>query len=356
MRALLAAISCAMATALNPGVVLGLNGALQRRVAFDAPLAVGAVNRASESNTGVGGKGQGAFLAAKASGAAASLAMFYGGDTGDAMAAAIRAQCDSDEALWVATAFATRICTTLVSPGGDATEVVEPSGAVAASELDDLTSRLAACAPAAGVLVSGSVPPGVPGDSYYGSCVAAVAGAATKVLVDSVVGLEGTLDAARDAGCAVALKLNARELLALAGDPLAAGAADAVADPERAARAARRLAASLDPDRACLHFVLWTDGPHPAGAFEPASGATYALASPPLPGPVLSPIGAGDTVAGATFAAWLGNEADGDVPAAVAAFAFGLSRGAASCLTRENAAFDAATAEALLAGTEVTRA
>ena len=50
MRALLAAISCAMAAALNPGVVLGLNGALQRRVAFDAPLAVGAVNRASESH------------------------------------------------------------------------------------------------------------------------------------------------------------------------------------------------------------------------------------------------------------------------------------------------------------------
>ena len=47
MRALLAAISCAMATALNPGVVLGLNGALQRRVGLDAPLAVGAVNRAS---------------------------------------------------------------------------------------------------------------------------------------------------------------------------------------------------------------------------------------------------------------------------------------------------------------------
>ena len=91
----------------------------------------------------------------------------------------------------------------------------------------------------------------------------------------------------------------------------------------------------------------------------PASRLTLVsacLASPPLPGPVLSPIGAGDTVAGATFAAWLGNEADGDVPAAVAAFAFGLSRGAASCLTRENAAFDAATAEALLAGTEVTRA
>jgi hypothetical protein len=44
-------------------LVIGLNGALQRRVAFDKPLAVGSVNRAESSNSGVGGKGQGAWTA-----------------------------------------------------------------------------------------------------------------------------------------------------------------------------------------------------------------------------------------------------------------------------------------------------
>lgn len=44
-------------------LVIGLNGALQRRVAFEQPLAVGSVNRAASSNSGVGGKGQGAWTA-----------------------------------------------------------------------------------------------------------------------------------------------------------------------------------------------------------------------------------------------------------------------------------------------------
>ena len=50
----------------EPGVVLGLNAAFQRRVAFEKPLVIGAVNRAAESGGGVGGKGQGAYLAAAA--------------------------------------------------------------------------------------------------------------------------------------------------------------------------------------------------------------------------------------------------------------------------------------------------
>ena len=41
----------------EPGVVLGLNAAFQRRVAFEKPLVIGAVNRATESGGGVGGKG-----------------------------------------------------------------------------------------------------------------------------------------------------------------------------------------------------------------------------------------------------------------------------------------------------------
>ena len=352
-----------MVEALGPGVVLGLNGALQRRIAFEAPVTLGAVNRAAESSSGVGGKGQGAFLAAVACGAEASLAMFFGGDEGDAMAGALRAQCGggADEGLWVRTASATRICTTLVAPDGDATEIVEPSGAVAGDEVDALTSALKRRAPAGGVLVCGSVPPGVPGATYYGACVEAVAGPGARILVDSVVGVEATLAAAAANACDAALKLNARELLAVAGDPVDAAAADGVADPARVGRAAAAVAAALDPGQTCLAAVLWTDGAHPAGAFVPSTGATFELALPPLPGPVLSPIGAGDAVAGATFAAWLNaadraDGADGDVPAPVAAFARGLSVGAASCLTRENAAFDAAVAAELHAGVAISAA
>ena len=57
---LLAAAACALHMSTEPGVVLGLNAAFQRRVAFEKPLVIGAVNRAAESGGCVGGKGQGA--------------------------------------------------------------------------------------------------------------------------------------------------------------------------------------------------------------------------------------------------------------------------------------------------------
>ena len=98
----------------EPGVVLGLNAAFQRRVAFEKPLVIGAVNRASESGGGVGGKGQGAYLAAAAARpGSVALAQFYGGDAGEALAEALRKRAPgADEALWIRTASQTRICTT----------------------------------------------------------------------------------------------------------------------------------------------------------------------------------------------------------------------------------------------------
>jgi 1-phosphofructokinase len=330
----------------EPGVVLGLNAAFQRRVAFEKPLVIGAVNRAAESGGGVGGKGQGAYLAAAAARpGSVALAQFYGGDAGDALAEALRKRASgADEALWIRTASQTRICTTLVADG-NATEIVEPSGAVTATELDALRAALASRT-APGLLAAGSLPPGVPAD-FYSTCAAATLAQGGKFLIDAVAGLEDAVAAAASVGARMVLKVNARELLLAAGDPLAAGAADSVDDPARTAHAARALAAKLSSD--ALAAILWTDGPHPGGAL--VGDAVYALAGPSLSefGPVLSPIGAGDTVAGTTFAKWLEN----DDP--VGAFAYGLACGAASCLTAENAVFDADVAAAIHAKTVVTK-
>jgi fructose-1-phosphate kinase PfkB-like protein len=80
---------------------------------------------------------------------------------------------DVDESLWVKTASKTRICTTLVSmDSGEATEIVEPSGTVEAGEIAALLAALGAerekrsGAAVPGVLVMGSMPPGVPKDTY----------------------------------------------------------------------------------------------------------------------------------------------------------------------------------------------
>ena len=331
----------------EPGVVLGLNAAFQRRVAFEKPLVIGAVNRAAESGGGVGGKGQGAYLAAAAARpGSVALAQFYGGDAGEALAEALRKRAPgADEALWIRTASQTRICTTLVADG-DATEIVEPSGAVTASELDTLRAALASRT-APGLLAAGSLPPGVPAD-FYSTCAAATLSQGGKFLIDAVAGLEDAVAAAASVGARMVLKVNARELLLAAGDPLAAGAADSVDDAARTAKAAHALASKLSSD--ALAAILWTDGPHPGGALV-VGDAVYALAGPSLSefGPVLSPIGAGDTVAGTTFAKWLEN----DDP--VGAFAYGLACGAASCLTAENAVFDAEIAAAIHARTVVTK-
>ena len=192
-------------------LVVGLNGALQRRVGFAGKVNLGGVNRAADSSTGVGGKGQGAWIATQQllsarkppaeteAGAGeggkqklnTKLVQFYGsGDEGSALLGAIRSQCPGadDEALWVQTASKTRICTTLVSAdSGEATEIVEPSGAVLGEEMDSLMAALQAEKAAAvdgqlpGVLVMGTMPPGCPGDAY-GQIVGAVAGPATKVI------------------------------------------------------------------------------------------------------------------------------------------------------------------------------
>lgn len=153
----------------------------------------------------------------------------------------------------------------------------------------------------------------------------------------------------------------------LAGVPLPQGSDnDDACDFGTVVQAAQALAASLGGADA-LDCVCWTDGPFPGGALDVLSGRAWKLTMPPLPGPVLSPVGAGDAVAGGTFHAWLGlrsasgstsatTEATVNLEAAagsaeirkheavnavgVAAFKFGLACGAASCLTAENSALD----------------
>ena len=136
----------------------------------------------------------------------------------------------------------------------------------------------------------------------------------------------------------VILKLNAREVLAVAGDPAPQDESDAARATPFAA--VLRAAASL-ADRLKADAVLWTDGPYDAGGYIDGKGIRFVKGFSQLPGPLASPIGAGDAVAGVTFAGIVaGHEL-------VDAFAFGLSCGAASCLEPDNAAFDLGVAKRL---------
>lgn len=355
MHLTVALLCCCAGTAalMSPSVVVGLNSALQRTVAVER-LAVGSVNRAVRSSTGVGGKGQGCYVALTAlwrahGGDRPCLAQFEGtGGTAaqlrDALGAATGGA--DDDSLWVRTKSATRVATTLVEAGGAATEIVEPSGHVEPGEFAALLAALRARPKAAGMAIMGSAPPGVPADCYA-QIVSAATGTDSLAVVDTVVGLDALLGAAAATGCTVLLKLNARELIGMAKLALPQGGdSEAAADFDTAAAAAHAVAASLPPG--AVRFVAWTDGPFPAGLVDVAGARDEAtrFSLPPLPGPVLSPIGAGDSVSAGTLHKWTG--AGAGAPAA--AFRFGLAVGAASCLSASNACFDVATVEEIASG------
>jgi len=343
-------------------------------------LRVGSVNRARSSGTGIGGKGQGAFLAAQQLAAAAAaagedvpaprLCMFLGsGREGDTLAELLaeRTGGSPDPLLWARVASPCRICTTLLEGSGDATEVVEPSGAVTQQEWEALALSLEEAASAyqvsgglAALGILGTMPPGVPSDAYA-QVIQRVCGHSTRVLIDSVVDVHGTLRAAAratsgggeaaDAG-AVMLKLNAREILKLCGREVAGSDSQVAADPVAVAEACRQIAASAsDEGERGVDYICFTDGPFPGGLVSLRSGRSWRLErTQKLRGPVMSPIGAGDATSAGTLHAWCrGRGGGGDLDSqALEAFRFGLAVGAASCLTGENAKFDMADVEQIL--------
>ena len=196
----------------------------------------------------------------------------------------------------------------------------------------------------------GTMPPGVPSD-FYGTILEAAGGPSTKVVIDSVVGLPDSLQAVAKIGGAAVLKVNGRELLALGGGDAPKGDDSEVAcDPTAVKAAAENFVKTTPGGPEALFAICWTDGPFPGGVYEVESGKVWSIKMCKLPGPVQSPVGAGDAVAGSTFHAWLEKQgpAREDPSALVDSFAFGLACGGASCLTTQNSKFEYDTVVALL--------
>merc|ERR1712150_85432 len=139
-------------------------------------------------------------------------------------------------------------------------------------------------------------------------------------------------------GGGIMLKLNAREILKLAGQELLGSDSQVAADHALVAVACHTLA----KDTGC-NYICFTDGPFASGMVDVRSKRRWCFKlTQPLRGPIVSPIGAGDSTSAGTLHAW--NRAcktaatDDDRAALVAdAFRFGLAVGSASCLTGENA-------------------
>ena len=133
-----------MAAPSSP-LIIGLNAALQRTVSLPC-VVPGAVNRGSDVEVGIGGKGQNAQLAASIMARASprlpvtNLVQFVGkGFEGDQLLSLQEARGVVTPETTIRSAGRCRTCFTLLDQASkDTTEIIEPSEPVSQSDIDNL--------------------------------------------------------------------------------------------------------------------------------------------------------------------------------------------------------------------------
>ncbi|EJK45087.1 hypothetical protein THAOC_36316, partial [Thalassiosira oceanica] len=155
---LLTAMSARECPAFSESVViLGLNAALQKRFVLppSTDLVPGNVHRSVDVETGVGGKGQDVGVAMSIlmdDGSSAEerrrendrrvlLAQFLGGSSGDYVGDILAGRHGLSDELTVRNSAPLRTCTTIVG-SASATELVEASGEISPSEMDVLRAKI----------------------------------------------------------------------------------------------------------------------------------------------------------------------------------------------------------------------
>jgi len=339
-------------------VIVGLNGALQKRFILPPGVALvpGDVHRASRVQVGLGGKGQDVAITLSClQYSNVKLVQFVGsGAEGEQVYRLLRDEFGEDAlGLTVRSTSGMRTCTSIVSDTST-TELVEPSGTIDGSEVDELLDRLDGTS-ADALCIMGSMPPGCDDDTYA-NIYKRVAGRNTLTVIDTVVGLGPLLKEIAEqrlqqneatGGAAVGgsgaggagptiLKCNASELCRLAGVQKSRSEAHGVHQDEIVQALVSFLKKYSDA-RVALTAIAVTDGSHPSYlATMPISSETeFRLFQLPVaklreastpsaentatpswghwtgsqssisePSQAIYPIGAGDAVAAGTLAAW----------------------------------------------------
>jgi 1-phosphofructokinase len=258
------------------------NPSIDRTVSLGTQLTRGAVHRVTSTTSEPGGKGVNVARALALAGLDA-VALLPAAES-DPMVAALRTAGVTFRCVPVGGAVRTNLAIT--EADGTTTKLNEPGAHLDAAALDALTRAVVAHAEKASwVILSGSLPPGVP-DAWYADVVARLASAPCHVAVDTS---ERPLDAlAAGFGTAApdVIKPNAEELAGLVGaSPSDLEDAAAQGDPAPVVSAAHRLI-----DRGAK-TVLVTLGA--AGAVLVDAAGSW-MASPPPIAP-RSTVGAGDS-------------------------------------------------------------
>ena len=273
------------------------NPSIDRTVTLSAPLTRGAVHRVSSVTSEPGGKGVNVARALTLAGLDAIAVL--PAPANDPLVAALTAAAVPFRCVPAAGTVRTNLAIT--EHDGTTTKLNEPGATLDAATLDALTRSVAASAEsAAWVVLSGSLPPGVP-DHWYADVVALLQPYPCRIAIDTSDGPLAALVASFDRAAPDLIKPNAEELASVLGfSPQALEAAVSQGDPEPVVAAARQLV-----DRG-VRAVLATLGP--AGAVLVDETGSWMAAPPPVV--ARSTVGAGD----ASLAGYLRADVGGAVP------------------------------------------
>ncbi|MET0476143.1 MAG: 1-phosphofructokinase [Mycobacterium sp.] len=257
------------------------NPSIDRTVALGAPLTRGAVHRVTSATSEPGGKGVNVARALTLAGLD-TVAVLPASDA-DPIVAALRASGVSFRCVPISGAVRTNLAIT--ESDGTTTKLNEPGAHLDESALAALTRTVVEYAKsAAWVVLSGSLPPGVP-DHWYADVVAQLSSSPCQIAVDTSERPLDALAAAFGTAAPDVIKPNAEELAGLVGaSPEALELAAAQRDPAPVVAAATTLI-----ERGAK-TVLVTLGAAGAVLVDPTGSW---MASPPPISP-RSTVGAGD--------------------------------------------------------------
>src|SRR5882724_8702294 len=158
------ALSSDLATAF---FCVSLNPAIDTRLILKGFLP-GRVNRVEEVYRTPGGKAAHVAMALKGLGAIPTWIGFSGGATGSELIAGLH--CLGIETLLISIDQPTRVNLEILDTEGEVTEILEPGGTIAQSEWSEFQQVCADALQIAGkkkvMVISGSLPPGVPVEAY----------------------------------------------------------------------------------------------------------------------------------------------------------------------------------------------
>jgi 1-phosphofructokinase len=258
------------------------NPSIDRTVTLGTPLTRGAVHRVTSATTEPGGKGVNVARALTLAGLDA-LAVLPAADA-DPIVAALQSSGVRFRCVPVTGVVRTNLAIT--ESDGTTTKLNEPGAALDDSARNALTRAVVeAAAHASWVVLSGSLPPGVP-DDWYAEVVAILAPAACRIAVDTSERPLDALAASFGRAAPDVIKPNAEELAGLVGaSPEELERAAAAGDPEPVVVAARQLV-----DRGA-NAILVTLGA--AGAVLVDQTGSWMATPPPIA--ARSTVGAGDS-------------------------------------------------------------